>query len=367
VVVALSLFLSSVYAGTPVVPEEAARGVLPEVDFADVAVTAPLNAQQHAYLKPKQHRLAQHPYAQTDFTAYTLEWGEVKLGLIGAYMGILPRIQVGTQPLLDVMGIANVNGKFNLARTGPVDVAVVGSMHRTEFGEFTAEFAGAGGLVSIRVAPAWSIHVGGLHGKAEASGLPTEVPAFLAPHVDHESVSEMTGHLHNLGVTPNLSAKGTLIRVATDVRFNRRDSLLLQGTTFLQSSYSGDLGDQTSPFAEDILGILVPGSEGSSFSKEMTPEGRQYVLTVSYQMSFRQLDMRMGGGRAANPIAWIVQGNDVAWRFGGKTRAETRRTRRGWRVSGRKDLSRQETPLPERAIESTSQRNVGSASVSRKE
>ena len=366
-VVALSLFISSVFAGTTAVPEEPARGTLPEVDFADVAMTSPLSAQQHAYLKPKQHLLPQHPYAQTDYTAYTLEWGEVKLGLIGAYMGILPRIQVGTQPLLDVMGIANVNGKFNLVRTGPVDLAVVGSMHRTELGDFTAEFSGAGGLASIRLAPGWSIHVGGLHGKAEASGLPTQVPSFLAPYVDHQSVSEMTGHLHDLGFTPSLSAKGTLLRVATDIRFNRRDSMLLQGTTFLESSYSGDLGSQTSPFAEDVLGILVPGSEGSSFSRDLTPQGLQYVFTVSYQMSFRQLDLRMGGGRAANPLAWIVQGNDMAWRFGGKTRAETRRTRRGWRVSGRRDLSGQEPSALERPIASTSQRNVGSGSVSRKE
>ena len=366
-VLALLSFISSVYAGPAAAWGAFQEQDLPEVDFAEVLETAPLNPQQHAYLKPKQHLLPQNPYAQTDFTAYTLEWGEVKLGLIGAYAGVLPRIQVGTQPLLDLMSIPNANAKFNLLRAGPLDVAVVGSMHRTKLGDFEAQFSGGGGLLSMRISRGWSIHAGGIHGRLEASGLPDQIPAFLTPHVNREGVEEVTGQLQNLGLAPSLSAKGTLLRVATDVRFNRRDSLLIQGTTFIESSYSGDLGSTSSPLAQDVLSILVPGTSDGSFSRDLTAQERNYVYTLSYQMSFRQLDLRMGAGRGGNPLVWIAQANDASWRFGGKTRAETRRTRRGWRVSGREDLKRQVTPPSGRPIESTSQRNVGSGSVSRNE
>ena len=32
-------------------------------------------------LEPKRSRLPNHPYTHTDFTAYSLEWGETRLGL----------------------------------------------------------------------------------------------------------------------------------------------------------------------------------------------------------------------------------------------------------------------------------------------
>ena len=85
-----------------------------------------LTKEQIRWLKPTRGKLPQNPYQHIDFTAYTLEWGEVQLGLNQTSIGILPRTQVGTQVLLNVVGVNNVNAKVNLLRVGPFDLAVTG-------------------------------------------------------------------------------------------------------------------------------------------------------------------------------------------------------------------------------------------------
>ena len=61
------------------------------------AIRAPeLTENQIRWLKPKRELMYAVPRAQVDFTAYTLEWGEVKVGLANVLVGVAPRVQVGT-------------------------------------------------------------------------------------------------------------------------------------------------------------------------------------------------------------------------------------------------------------------------------
>ena len=59
-------------------------------------------------LKPKRWKFPQNPYANTDYTAYTLEWGEVKAGIGSVSAGVAPRFQLGTIPVLDVLQMWNL-------------------------------------------------------------------------------------------------------------------------------------------------------------------------------------------------------------------------------------------------------------------
>ncbi|MEC7241833.1 MAG: hypothetical protein VXW32_11425, partial [Myxococcota bacterium] len=92
------------------------------------AIRAPeLTENQIRWLKPKRELMYAVPRAQVDFTAYTLEWGEVKVGLANVLVGVAPRVQVGTSPTLNLLGVYNVSGKANPLRFGQVDLAVDGN------------------------------------------------------------------------------------------------------------------------------------------------------------------------------------------------------------------------------------------------
>jgi hypothetical protein len=310
----------------------------PSFEPSQAVEVAPLSVVQHAYLKPKQHLLEQNPYDHIDFTAYALEWGEFKTGLTSIHVGIFPRIQIGTQPLLHLMGIQNASVKYNVVRWGRLDVAATGMVHAANLGEFKGELVAYGAMASFRPTDDWSIHVSGQYGAFGFNGLPTEAPPALRRLVDEDSLAALNTQLSAIGIAPQIQGRGTLVRVASDIRLNRRDSLILQAQSFITGDVQGTLGQHISPIADDFMSLLIPGSSAREFQQTTSGPLSSYVLSLSYQMSFRQLAVRLGGGAGATPLTWIPQANDVSWRFGGKTRARTRRTRRGWRVSGRRDL-----------------------------
>ena len=70
-----------------------------------------------------------NPYQHIDFTAYTLEWGEVQLDLNQTSIGILPRTQIGTQVLLTSRRNQQCKTqKVNLLRVVLFDSAVTGDL-----------------------------------------------------------------------------------------------------------------------------------------------------------------------------------------------------------------------------------------------
>ena len=328
------LILSSVLQASAASTAEA----LPAFEPAGAIEVAPLSSAQHAYLKPKQHLLQQHPYDHIDFTAYTLEWGEFKTGLTSVHVGIFPRVQIGTQPLLHLLGVQNASVKYNILRWGPLDLAATGMLHTAALGEFSGEMIAYGGMVSFRATDNWSVHVSGQYGAFGFSGLPTEAPPLFHGLVDEGSLSALNTQLTAIGLSPEIQGKGTLVRVASDLRLNRRDSIILQAQSFITGDVRGTLGQHISPIADDFMSLLVPGADAREFEQTSAGPLSSYVFSLSYQMSFRQLAVRLGGGAGATPLTWIPQANDLSWRFGGKTRARTRRTRKGWRISGRRDL-----------------------------
>ena len=77
-------------------------GEAPDADLGRAVEVPQLSRAQMKFLEPRHSRLDANARGQTDFTAYTLEWGEVKIGLASVSVGALPRLQLTTVPLLDV-------------------------------------------------------------------------------------------------------------------------------------------------------------------------------------------------------------------------------------------------------------------------
>ena len=63
----------------------------PPIDTTTAEALQPLNKRLYRWLRPDRGDLGQVPRAQTDFTAYTVEFGEVKMGLAHITAGIARR------------------------------------------------------------------------------------------------------------------------------------------------------------------------------------------------------------------------------------------------------------------------------------
>jgi len=282
------------------------------------------------WLKPKRKRLPQNPYTHTDFTAYTLEWGEVELGFMGMRAGLLPGVQVGSSPLLNAAGVYNGQLKLSALHTGPLDVAGVVTHYRHD-GGLTARMTNAGLSTSIRLAQPWSLHLSGGYLTGSLAGLP-EVGDTVG-----STVAGMTGwdiqqyrqQVLDQGIALDVEAELITVKAATDIRFNRRDSLIIQGQAAVWGRVDASAGNLDLP---DELGLdqaLQTTAAGP------IPLSEAYTATASWQWSWKRAYLRVGAGVSSVQGAWLMQSTEFAWRFGGKTKRDERHLRQSWRQNRR--------------------------------
>lgn len=316
-----------------------------------------LSKQDLKQLKPKRHRFPQDPYAYTDYTAYTLDWGETRIGPLAIQSGILPRIHVGTVPLLDIVGLPNVQGKANIVREGPLDgsvqvaylaVPITKLVDRysgqlglpdgqTDAGQaiFTARlgFLALGGTTSLQIVKPWSIHVGADYLQASARGQWTldQLPGVVVPD------GMAFGEEGNTSIATGVAVEGVQMRFATDLRFNRRDSIVFQYRSLVYANARagaalkdpGFLGGGDMPFSNTDLRVNVAWGG-------MLPLDTQYALSLAYQFSWKHVDLRFGiGASAPVPGLWLNQAFVLTYRFGGETRRQEARIRRAYRENRR--------------------------------
>lgn len=292
----------------------------------------PLSKTQHRWLKPKRSRLSPLPRANTDFTSYTLEFGEVKLGLASMTVGALPHLQLGTVPALNALGIYNGHAKFNPIRVQGFDLALKGAYHWLPLGDFDGNYLELGLFASQILHPRLSVHGGVAYSSMSARGVPDFTRASPL-------ITTITGDLSAYNPPaewfgedpPRIRAEALAARAAVDVRINRRDSFVLQGQALLQAAVVTDLGDLP---LEEVLPPIAGLDEALSY-KEVFRITDAYMLSLSYQASWKQVDLRIGAGLSSVPGAWVVQANELSYRFGGKTRRTERRQRRTWRRNKR--------------------------------
>lgn len=300
------------------------------LDLSRAQKAPSITNDQLEWLKPKRNRMAQNPYAQTDFTAYTLEWGEVKLGLASWNVGALPRTQLGTVPALDILGLFNGNAKVNAVRAGKLDLAVTGGYSALPRETFKASYASAGLLASVIVTDPWSVHVGGSYGVLKATGQPdlSKLSPLLTGLTSNE-VDAWTLQAAEERLDLDLKARVAQLHFATDYRFNRRDSVILQGSAYVW----GDLTGGATVAGEEVGKESLPPILG--FQEVVVDDGapvaNTFVVSGAWQFAWKAVDLRVGLGWSAQPFAWVIQPFDLSFRFGGPTRNEESRTWQGWR------------------------------------
>ena len=281
-----------------------------------------LSRAQHRWLEPKRSLLPQVPHAQTDFSAYTLEWGETKIGLATITVGALPRFQIGTVPVLDVLGVPNGHIKVNPVQAGPYALGIGASHYRLKVGDFVGSTTGISLIQSVQVLQPWSIHLGARFRSLRSSGVPdtSQLPSVLTGGSDPDAFAK--SQEGNEGAW-RFHGQSIDLSLATDIRFNRRDSLILRGgatfwTNVLERGFE----------APPILGLDETFNVDTGTSSPIT---ESYVASIAWQWSWRRVDLRVGAGISSVPGAWILQGTDLSYRFGGKTRSTERRMKRTWK------------------------------------
>ena len=302
-------------------PSEETPSTLPESEQENAQQMPGLSSAQHRWLEPKRAELEQVPRGQTDFTAYTLEWGETKVGLASITIGALPRTQIGTVPLLDALGVMNGHIKVNVLRAGPMDIGLGSNLYRLQVGEFVGSHTGGSLITSFQVTKPWSVHLGANYASLNSSGVPdtTRLPSALTAGTDPETFQASQDGNEDAW---NFHGQNLRFNFATDVRFNRRDSIVFQAGAILWSNIQKGFD------APPILGL----EDAFARAEENTnPVGESLVTSLAWQWTWRKVDLRVGVGWSSVPGAWILQSTDLSYRFGGKTRSTERRMNRTWK------------------------------------
>ncbi len=302
---------------------------LSSTDFARAAEAPQLTDTQIKWLRPKRHLMGQNPRAQNDFTAYSLEWGEVKMGLGKTTVGVLPRVQVGTVPVLWGMNVQNVQTKVNAVRFGGLDLAVEGSYFGIPLEGFTANYKALGGGMSFQIVEKWSIHGRLNNARLVLKGPPTGLQGLsdgLESRLESEKGS-LSSFLDEEDANISVKADVMVVNFATDYRFNRRDSLILQVQAILGGSACG--------------GVTIPPILGLEEAVDIEKCGkvddyRPYMASIAWHSAWKRWEIRLGAGLSSQAGAWAFQAMDLSYRFGGETRNTERRTRKTWR-GNRKD------------------------------
>ncbi|MFZ5476961.1 MAG: hypothetical protein ACOZNI_09325 [Myxococcota bacterium] len=300
---------------------------LPAEALEEAEETRKLSRKELRKLKPSPFHLPQNPRGQVDFTAYTLEWGEVKLGLANVTVGVLPHVQLGTSVPLDVLGVPNVTAKAHAAEGGPYDIAGYVNYYVLPREAIQASYLSVGGLQSLRILEPWSVHVGGGYVRVHAAGqadIGTLADLWGATEGDAELSAEVTGHAVNL-------------TVATDVRLNRRDSVILRGESLLWAKTEADV-------PEGVINVL--GLQDAFATNGFLPLSKASTASIAWQFAWEHVELRLGVGVPLLSPAWFLQSAELCYRFGGPTRVRERKQRETWEKN-RKELKQPEPAPPE--------------------
>ncbi len=312
--------------------------VLSKAQLDNAVAAGTVSESQVRWLRPRASALPPNPHATTDFTAYTLQPGELKVGLLTVGAGILPNVQVTAMPALFMAGVPNISAKVNAIKAGPLNLAITGNRHGLRQDTFRAAYTGVGAMASLRVLPAWSLHGGFNYAGLSAKGVP-DLCSLSPLLTDIDTIESTCDTITGLDPQP-VSASGSAfgidgndiygeimtVKAATDIRFNRRDSLILQASAV--------------PFARLQVNDQIDVPDIAQLDTVLAFDGKVplstlYTVCAAWQMAWKNVHLRVGIGTSTVPLAWLTQTTELSMRFGGKDRWQRAKQQRNWRRNRR--------------------------------
>jgi hypothetical protein len=223
---------------------------------------------------------------------------------------------VGTSVPLDVLGIANVHAKAHITEGGPFDIAPIVAYYALPRADFSARYLQVGGIASIQIAQPWSVHLGGGWSQGTLDGnIDLSDPLSLLWFLDSGAQGDpsFAGDL--------LDVQTVTARAATDIRFNRRDSIVIQGEAVLWTHIERD----DDLWVPDFLGL-----EEALKADGWVPLTDAGAASIAWQFAWEHWELRLGAGISSAPGAWLLQSTELSYRFGGKSRVRESRMRETW-------------------------------------
>lgn len=248
-------------------------------------------------------------------TAQSLAWGEVMVGTSGVHVGALPRLQLGTRPWVDALGLPNADGRIQLVETHHLDLALDGSVISSAISGFSLTGL-RGGLVSSVHAGRVSVHLGASTSKVRTEGIPDSAPGWVVGLAGSDPLAELSAEAAASGVVPWSEVAVTSLQLATEIEVIPTGGFLLQGGTSLGGSsvvsVAGTYEDHTIDVGPGLPGV-------STLARAMQPAG-SWVATLSWQQQLGSVHLRAGAGASATPWAWLSKAVALHVRGGGAKR-----------------------------------------------
>ena len=200
---------------------------------------------------------------------------------------------------------------------------------------FSISYYGVGGFGSLRVLENWSLHTGVQYSNLAMNGFP-DVNNFgplltTFAGLSQDDIEQISSAVEE-SVNYERQERVLAVDMASDIRLNRRDSIILQGSI---TSSSND-GEGLNADVEGVEISLQPEDISSPlFQFLLVPDENQfnYSASVAYQASFKRAYMRLGFGLSNIPYSWILQSIDFTWRFGGQTKRRANTMQKVWELN----------------------------------
>ncbi|MFH1468541.1 MAG: hypothetical protein ABIO70_29395 [Pseudomonadota bacterium] len=259
------------------------------------------------------------PCYEPSFSAYTVGRHDWRVGLLSLDFGLLDNLQVGTVPVLDLLGVYNLDAKVTAIQTERIQASfeAQGMFWSGTWGEREQPLSVTAwpmmATVSWRISQKTSLHAAyrwenlDLHGNFDSLDIANAVASMLGLDVGDELSAALDGQGTFYG-----GGRLTLgqARLAFDWRLNRRDSLIVQVWRYDHLTARIDAG------AENADGT----SQAGVAAKIQQPiEGAAGMATsLSYQLTWPRFRVRAGipiGGKATNALLWLPQAFELYWVF----------------------------------------------------
>ncbi|MFT5679473.1 MAG: hypothetical protein ACI8RZ_000377 [Myxococcota bacterium] len=247
------------------------------------------------------------PRRQTDFSAFTIDQGQWRVGLSSLDYGLLENTQIGTNTLLWAVG-SNARAKVTAIETEKLAFSFQGStvsVHQFWLDTITAassedeESASSADLRvtplswrgSWSISPKWSVHYGNTWTLGRLSGELTgeQITGLIGAVTGGAIDSNITDAMGSSTLYAGAVGRFTLAQsnLAVEWRRSRRDSIIFQSNNYLWVSgmVIGTVGNTTE------TGEV---GAGAAATFEQLLETLPSAVSLSWQWSFEKFNLRLG-------------------------------------------------------------------------
>jgi len=267
------------------------------------------------------------PKARDENTAYPLGRGVIRVGLFNQTWGVLDNAELSTNTVSWALGLPNVGARVTAIQTRYVDVSVQAGITSFDLERLFDVPGGRATLIpvgwtgSLTLADPLSVHLGTTWNILDATGsyTTTQLAQGIAQATGVQLDPALLDILANIDSGSDIYAGAHVILTQShldgEIRINRRDSLILRTTSFvnLQGTIQG--GYQTTQQGDGgVQAQIGPSARLSIPLKDQV----SVLASISYQASWRRLHLRVGVPIPIGTtwLAAIPQAVSIHWLLG---------------------------------------------------